>query len=165
MRLVSTSVVLLLAISAMGSGQTPTGPPDLVGTWQLVSTRQILADGSVRPDPDLGDHPAGYMIYDRTCRMCTVFSNSDRPRWRSPLPTNAEAHALFDKMVVYCARYRVDPTGLKIVFDMEFGHSPNLTGTTRERSFELAGDSLTLYPTPLPTGVTKWSVNLKRVGR
>ena len=53
---------------------------------------------------------------------------------------------MFDKMVVYCARYRMDRAGGKIVFDMEFGHSPNLTGSTRERRFQLKGDALILFP-------------------
>lgn len=157
-----TLAASLLASPAPGAATTDA---DLIGTWQLVSTRQVLTDGSVRADPDLGDHPAGYMMYDRTGRMCTVFSNADRPRWAAPAPTDAEAHAMFDKMVVYCARYRVDAVAGKIVFDMEFGHSPNLTGTSRERGFELVSDSLTLHPTPLPKGITSWSVNLVRVSR
>jgi hypothetical protein len=165
MRFASTFVAMVLAMLTIGSAQPPAPRPDIIGTWKLVSTRQVLADGSVRPDPDLGDHPAGYMMYDRSGRMCTVFNNSDRPRWNLPAPTDAEARAMFDMMVVYCGRYRVDAAARKIVFQMEFGHSPNLTGTIRERSFELVRDSLTLHPTPLPPGVTEWSVNLKRVSR
>ncbi len=162
---IGATLAVVLAIPTLAAAQPPAAGPDLVGTWQLVSTRQTLTDGSVRPDPDLGDHPAGYMMYDSAGRMCTVFSNSDRPPWTAPAPTDAEAHALFDQMVVYCARYRVDALAGKIMFDMEFGHSPGLAGTTRERKFELAGDRLALYPTPLPRGVTAWSVNLKRVSR
>lgn len=161
MALVSMILAGLLATPA----SAPVAQADIVGTWQLVSTSQTLADGSERSDPDLGDHPAGYMMYDASGRMCTVFSNADRPRWNSPQPSDAEAHALFDKMVVYCARYRMDRAGGKIMFDMEFGHSPNVAGSTRERRFQLKGGALTLFPTPLPSGVTAWSVHLKRVSR
>jgi hypothetical protein len=158
-------LVVVLAVPALATAKPPTAGRNLVGTWRLVSTRQTMTDGSVRSDPDLGDHPAGYMMYDRSGRMCTLFSNSDRPRWLSSGPTETEARALFDQMVVYCARYRVDAAAGKILFDMEFGHSPALAGVTRERKFELVGDRLTLHPTPLPAGVTTWSVNLKRVSR
>jgi hypothetical protein len=162
---IGPKLAIVLALPILVAAKQPTAGPELVGTWQLVSTQQTLTDESVRPDPDLGDHPAGYMMYDRAGRMCTVFSNADRPHWLAPTPTDAEAHALFDQMVVYCGRYRVDTLAGKIMFDMELGHSPSLAGTTRERKFELAGDRLTLHPTPLPAGVTAWSVNLKRVSR
>lgn len=136
---------------------------DIVGTWALVSTRQTLADGSSRPDPDLGAHPSGYMMYDRAGRMCTVFNNTARPRWGSPTPTDDEARAAVAGMVVYCARYWLDAAGGAILFDLEISLSPNVVGTSRARRFEIVGDTLTLYPTPLPAGVVKWSVTLERV--
>ena len=135
----------------------------LVGTWRLVATRQRMVDGTMRPDPDLGSKPTGYMIYDPAGRMCTVFNNTDRPRWASSRPTDVEVRAAFDNMVVYCAAYEVDEARGYIVFHMEFGQSPNQAGTSRERRAVLVGDRLTLYPTPLPTGVTDWAVELERV--
>jgi hypothetical protein len=137
--------------------------PRLVGMWRLVSTRQQMADGTTRSDPDLGSRPAGYMIYDAAGRMCTVFNNSDRPRWTSSPPTEADLRAGFDGMVVYCASYEVDEARGYIVFHMEFGQSPNLAGTSRERKAVVVGDHLTLYPNPLPAGVTAWTIDLERV--
>jgi hypothetical protein len=137
--------------------------PRLVGMWRLVSTRQQMADGTTRPDPDLGSRPAGYMIYDAAGRMCTIFNDSDRPRWASSRPTDVDVRAVFDHMVVYCAAYEVDETRGYIVFHMEFGQSPNQAGTSRERKAVLVGDHLTLYSTPLPAGVTSWTIDLERV--
>jgi hypothetical protein len=57
----------------------------------------------------------------------------------------------------------VDEARGVIVFHLEHGNLPNAAGVTRERRFELAGDSLTLYPNPLPAGVTAWTIRVQRV--
>jgi hypothetical protein len=152
--------VLLLAGLA-----TPTlaAPAQLAGAWQLVETRQKMTDGSVRPDPDLGDHPTGYMIYDPRGRMCTVFNDADRPRWAGSSPTDAEVRSAYDHMVAYCARYEVNEARRVIVFHIDVAPSANGVGVTRERGFELRGDELTIFPTPLPAGVKEWSIHLRRV--
>jgi len=103
------------------------------------------------------------MIYDPSGRMCTVFSDTDRPRWGPAGPTDADLRAMFNNTVVYCARYEVDEARGVIVFHLEDGNSPNAVGVTRERRFALVGDSLTLYPNPLPAGVTAWTIRLQRV--
>ena len=133
------------------------------GAWRLVETRQRMIDGSTRPDPDLGPHPAGYMIYDSSGRMCTVFSDMDRPGWGSDGPSLKDLRAMYNNTLVYCARYEEDDKRGVIVFHLELGNSPNTAGATRERHFELIGDELTLYPTPLPAGVADWSIHLRRV--
>ena len=136
------------------------------GTWRLVETRQEMADGTVRPDPDLGPRPTGYMMYDGAAgRVCTMFNDTTRPRWAGARPTEAELRTMFDQTVVYCGRYRVDEGRQAIVFDLETTMAPNNAGTSRERRFELSGDRLTLFPTPLPAGVKAWSIRLERVRR
>jgi hypothetical protein len=122
-----------------------------------------MTDGSIRPDPDLGAHPNGYMIYDPIGRMCTVFNDGDRPRWAGARPTDADVRGAYDHMLVYCARYEVDDMRGVIVFHIDVAQSPNGVGASRERRFELRGDSLRLYPTPLPAGVKEWSIRLQRV--
>ena len=154
---------LVGATAAHAATPVATKAPRVLGAWRLVETRQRLVDGSSRTDPDLGAHPSGYMIYDPSGRMCTVFSDTDRPRWSAAGPTDADLRAVWQNTVSYCARYVVDEARGVIVFHMEHGASPNTVGTTRERRFELVGDSLTLYPVPLPAGVTAWTIHLQRV--
>jgi hypothetical protein len=166
--------VALCAVATSAAAQTSSGAvaapsqatavqPRIAGAWRLLRTEQRLADGTTRPDPDLGGKPVGYMMYDPSGRMCTVFNNTERPRWSSARPNETELRAMYDNMLAYCARYRVDEARGYIVFDMEFSQSPAVAGTTRERRFELAGDHLKLYPTPLPAGVVAWSIELERV--
>ena len=59
----------------------------IAGTWRLVETRQRMADGATRPDPDLGAHPFGYMMYDSAGRVFTGLS-------RLPLPATPRRHAM-----------------------------------------------------------------------
>ena len=154
----------LALVVLAGAGPAMAGGLD--GTWRLVETRQKLTDGSTRPDPDLGPRPMGYMMYDDAAgRVCTTFNDTTRPRWAATRPSEAELRTMFDQTVIYCGRYRVDEARRVIVFDLEITMSPNNYGATRERRFELKGDSLTLYPTPLPAGVTAWSIHLERVRR
>jgi hypothetical protein len=164
---IGVALLSIMAVPALAQSANPAQPADpLGGTWRLVETRQVLADGSARPDPDLGPKPGGFMIYDPVSgQMCTVFNDTTRPRWAGARPTDAELRTLFDQTVIYCARYRVDPARHMIGFDMEVTLSPAWTGTSRERRFELSGDRLTIYPTPLPPGVTAWSIHLERVRR
>ena len=138
----------------------------LDGTWRLIETRQTLTDGGTRPDPDLGPRPAGYMMYDASAgRVCTTFNDTTRPRWAAARPSEAELRTMFDHTVIYCGRYRVDEARGVILYELEITLPPNNYGTTRERRFEISGDRLTIYPTPLPAGVSAWSIHLERVRR
>jgi|SRR5579859_1653995 len=158
--------IALAALAGALPAAAAQGAAGLSGTWRLVETRQVMADGTVRPDPDLGPRPTGYMMYDASAgRVCTLFNDTTRPRWAGARPSEAELRTLFDQTVVYCGRYRVDEGRQVIVFDIETTMSPNNAGTTRERRFDLSGDRLTLYPRPLPAGVTDWSIRLERVRR
>lgn len=157
-------LALMLAVTAL-AGPVTAAPPSVAGAWRLVETRQRMSDGSIRPDPDLGPHPNGYMIYDPKGRMCTVFNDADRSRWAGASPTDAEVRSAYDHTVAYCARYEVDDARGVIVFHIVVSQSANAVGSSRERRFELKGDELTLYPTPLPAGVMEWSIRLRRVSR
>jgi hypothetical protein len=136
------------------------------GTWRLVATRQRMTDGTVRPDPDLGPTPSGYMMFDAsTGVMCVVITNGDRARWRdASAPTDAEARDIWSKMVTYCATWSVDARRRELVYKLQIDHSPNRTGTERRRPFTRSGDQLILRPTPLPEGVASWEVEWRRVG-
>jgi len=136
----------------------------LGGTWRLVATRQRMTDGTVRPDPDMGDRPVGSLMLDATAgRMCALLSNSDRPKWPDPAtPTEAELRDIWNRMVAYAGPWSVDLARGELVYQMEINHSPNLVGTERRRPFTLNGDRLILRPTPLPPGVIDWEVEWQR---
>lgn len=136
----------------------------LAGTWRLIATRQRMTDGTVRPDPDLGSRPSGYLMLDADAgQMCTVTNNGDRARWADAAhPTDAEARAIWTQTVSYCGAWSVDSARGELVYRIGANMSPNLIGTERRRRFTLDGDRLILYPTPMPAGVTEWAVEWRR---
>jgi hypothetical protein len=134
------------------------------GTWRLVAARQRMADGTMRPDPDLGSGPAGYLMFDVMAKqMCVVINNGDRAKWADAAhPSDAETRAIWQQTVSYCAAWTVDSSRQELVYRVEANMSPNLIGAERRRRFMLDGDRLVLYPTPLPAGVVEWTVEWRK---
>jgi hypothetical protein len=138
---------------------------ELVGTWRLISATQRLADGSIRPDPNVGANGIGYIIYTSSGRVCTVIGNPERPRWTTEgRPTDAEAHGIFDNVVSYCGTYSVNEKGGYVLHHVEIDLTPNRIGTDRKRFFTVSADRLVLHPAPpYPAGVADWTVTWQRV--
>ena len=162
----------LFGIALLAACTTPpavekvaTGPLDQFhGTWQLVSTKQTMADGSTRSDPDIGDHGVGQLMLDAsTGRMCVTVANGDRTPWADAAkPTDAEVREAMAKMVAYCGSWDVDTARQELVYRLEIDRSPNQQGTERRRQYAWKEDRLFLNPTPLPAGVTKWEIEWTR---
>src|SRR5207237_9462530 len=93
--------VVLNIVAARAQNRNP-----LLGTWALVSTIITAPDGTIKPDPQVGPTPKGYMIYGDANRMCAQFTNPARPPWRSTTePTLEELRSMIDFMGAYCAKY------------------------------------------------------------
>jgi hypothetical protein len=137
----------------------------LVGAWRLVSATERMADGTERPDPNVGAQAGGYIIYTATGQVCAMLANSQRPRWAViDQPTAAEAGAIPGNMVAYCGTYSVDEAGGFVLHHVELDLSPNRTGTDRKRFFTLTGDRLVLRAAPpLPEGVQALTITWERV--
>ena len=161
----------LLALACIFSTVTPisaqsvsSGRAALVGTWRFVSATQQLTDGTVRPDPQTGPRGAGYLIYTETGNVCVVIVNSDRPRWTTASPTDAQARAAFDGMVAYCGTFEVNAADGTVVHHIEMDREPHVAGSDRRRYFSISGNRLVLRPAPpLPPGVREWTVVWERV--
>jgi len=99
-------------------------------------------------------------------QMCAVVNSGDRAKWQDAgRPTDAEAHDIWDHTVSYCGSWSVDVAAHALVYRIGANNSPNLLGTERRRPFTLTGDRLILHPTPLPPGVTEWTVEWRRAPR
>jgi hypothetical protein len=157
-------VVALLLAGQSAPAAAQSAAAKLVGAWRLVAATQRMADGTERPDPNVGAKAQGYIIYTPTGQVCATLANSERPRWKvGDQPTAAEASAIVGNMVAYCGTYTVDEAGGFIVHHVELDLSPNRTGTDRKRFFTLSGDRLVLRPAPpLPQGVQEWTVTWER---
>jgi len=154
-------LIASLPATAMARGTTA----QLVGTWRLVSATQRMADGTERPDPNVGAQGRGYIIYTPTGQVCAMLGHAERARWASgDRPTAAEAMAIPENMVAYCGTYTVDEAGGFVLHHVELDLSPNRAGTDRKRFFTISGERLVLRPAPpLPNGVQDWTVTWRRV--
>jgi hypothetical protein len=166
MPLRTTILAVLLAVLPAAAAPAPkSAAGGLVGTWRLVSATERMADGTERPDPNVGPQGRGYIIYTATGQVCAMLGNSQRPRWAVPgQPTDAEARAIADNMVAYCGTYSVDEAGGFVVHHVEIDLSPNLVGADRKRFFKITGDRLVLRAAPpLPDGVQTLTITWARV--
>ena len=161
-----TPLAAALLIAGQAASTTPTGTAaGLVGTWRLISATQLMADGTERPDPNVGVQGHGYIIYTSTGQVFAMLGNAARARWAlGDRPTQIEAMAIPENMVAYCGTYTVDEAGGFVLHHIEIDLSPNRTGTDRKRFFTISGDRLVLRPAPpLPEGVQDWIVTWQRV--
>jgi hypothetical protein len=74
-------------------------PSPLVGTWKLVSFQFEVEGGHERRDV-YDEHPNGFLIVTGERRMMALLTAGDRTRV-------ARIGALFDRMMAYSGRYRV----------------------------------------------------------
>jgi hypothetical protein len=158
-----TAILLFGSQPAVAAAQD--AATDIVGTWRLVAARQRMADGTERPDPNVGAQARGYIIYTPTGQVCAMLGNSERARWIvGDQPTAAEALAIPGNIVAYCGTYTVDVAGGFVLHHVELDLSPNRSGTDRKRFFTISEDRLVLRPAPpLPEGVQDWTVTWQRV--
>jgi hypothetical protein len=101
----------------------------LIGTWQLVSSENLMTDGTKRPYPELGPNGKGYLMYAADGHMCAELMNPDRPKWeKNSEPTPGEEASAFEGIIAYCGRFEVDE-GKKIVYHIaDVAWSPDYLG-------------------------------------
>jgi hypothetical protein len=156
---------LALAVTAGSQAAPAQARNPLVGTWSLVSTMETLPDGTVRPDPQVGPTPKGYMIYSDANRMCAQFTNPARPQWKSTTePSYEELKSMIDFMGAYCSRYEVNVAESYVLHHVEIDRVPNFSTGTRRRNFRFEGpDRLVLTAAPPPAGRAALTITWQRV--
>lgn len=173
-------VTFALAISSLASAQahaahaktttakkteTLDARKPFVGTWKLISSTEVLPDGTERPY-GFGVHPKGYLMYDATGHMCAQVVNSDRPAWKDPdHPTPEEIKTAFDGFGGYCGTYTVDDKATTLTHMPEVPFDPNLGGQPKPRTYKFDNGNLVYTGTePLEGGgETHWTMVWERV--
>ncbi len=134
-----------------------------VGTWQLESWRDTLADGTSRSNA----HSEAYLIYSRPRHMCFMGMDPTRPEWVSRFaPTPAELSTTYGGMIAYCAQVEINAAGGYALHHIGIDNVPNSIGMTRKRMFEFLGpDRLVLEvdPAELPEAIVGMTLIWRRV--
>lgn len=136
----------------------------LVGTWELVSAKDRMKDGSERFYPELGPHGKGYLVYTADGHMCAQLMNPDRPKWKAfDKPTDGEKISAIEGFSAYCGRYEVDEEKGVVAHLPELAWSPNFVGTRQLRPYTLQNDTLTFAGKPLDEPeVESYSISWKK---
>jgi hypothetical protein len=140
------SVLLVFAMYLSASDVYPaTDSQSLIGTWKLISDKQVKADGS---SSDLyGVSPLGQLIYDSNGHISLHLLTPDLTKCgtqdRRKCPDSA-ARSAFDNYLGYWGHFKVSAGGKSVLHNIEGASVPDWIGTSQERFFELSGDRLTL---------------------
>lgn len=114
----------------------------IVGTWKLVSTIDIMKDGTIR-SARYGPHAQGFLMYERDGYMCADLVNPDRPKWADPEhPTAEEKVAAADATYAYCGRYEIDVKHTLIVHLPEVATDQGYVGSRQVRPYVFEGGHL-----------------------
>jgi hypothetical protein len=162
-------VVLTLTATCLPSaaGQEDTASSvraRIIGTWELVSTTEYMADGSKRPYPDVGPNGKGFLIYTADGHMCAAGMNPDRPAWKDVNhPTDAEKLRAMDSFFGYCGRYEIDIATHTIYHYPEVALEPGFVGSKQKRPYKFEGEILTFSDKDTTPGVERYAISWKKV--
>lgn len=107
----------------------------VVGVWKLVSFEREYQAGGEREYP-MGKAPTGYILFLPEGRMTVVITGEGR----TAPTTDQDRAGLYNTLVAYTGRYRVD--GDKWITTLDVSANPAWVGTEQTRSFRVAGDRL-----------------------
>jgi hypothetical protein len=146
----------LVVSGIVGHAQTGTTDRALVGTWTLVSTEVVGAEGSSAALPA----PRGLLVFDGAG---FVFEAATRDARQRPLPEESaltDAQRAFATYTGFWGRYTADSSKARLTIRTEGSLSPSMMGRDIARAYALMGDRLVVTSTPGEPhlrGVTRWT--------
>jgi hypothetical protein len=107
----------------------------LLGTWRLVSFGMEVQGHPDKTFP-MGKMPVGYISFMPDDRMAVVITAEGR----KPAASDQERAALYNSLVAYVGRFRVE--GDRWITTVDASANPAWVGTEQPRTFKIAGDNL-----------------------
>jgi hypothetical protein len=141
---------------------------DFIGTWRLVSWRNVADDGSTA-DP-LGEAPMGYIFYNHDGYMSVAIMAANRAPFREPDAfggTLQERSDAISTYLSYAGPFEVHADEGTVIHHIEVSSFPNWIGKDQVRFASIDGNRLTLSTKPmLFQGVVRTAELVwERVGR
>jgi hypothetical protein len=153
----TTAAILCLAVGLSASASLAQQKPlkdQLVGTWTLVSSDQVLPDGSKLKQ--FGTNPKGINVFDANGRFFLMIASADNSKIASKDPsrkTNSEeVGGLIVESIAYYGTYIVNEAERVAILHLDASTFPNQIGTDQKRSIiSLTADELKYsYPAAMP---------------
>ena len=154
-RSVSTAIataILMTLINSVHAQQAVT-KDKIIGTWKLLSFYDESVESGKKTNV-LGADPRGYLIFTADDRVALIYVAASRETPKSLPPTATEAAALFNSMLAYIGRYKIDPTPTEgmttMIVPAEIASNPLIEG--RDRGFLVRAEgSKLIFKTNPPT--------------
>jgi hypothetical protein len=119
---------------------------EIVGTWKFLS--YIRTDPGTGKNVNVfGERPRGWLIYTAEGRMMVIVV----PESRKPLEKDEDRIAYHKQMVAYTGKYAI--AGNKVIHYVDAAWNEAWIGTDLVRSYEIAGDRLTITTAPTKYGL------------
>jgi Lipocalin-like domain len=133
----TTTALLCLAIGLSASNslaQQKSLKEQLLGTWTLVSSDQVRADGSKLKQ--FGANPKGINVFDANGRFFLMMASADNSQIASNGrgKTNSEEDGLTVESIAYYGTYTVDEEVNVISLHLDASTFPNQIGTDQKRN-------------------------------
>lgn len=139
----------VLILGAFLSSRIAQAQESLVGTWKLVSLKNISEKGEA--EDGYGPNPVGFLTYTADGRFSVIVADSRRKPSAVP-PASAELEGMLSTFFAYAGSYTV--AGDKVTHHIEICLLQILVNTDQVRSVKLDGDRLTLRGVWRVGGVT-----------
>ena len=132
----ATTALLCLGVALPDAAfaQQKTIKEQLVGTWSLISSDQVMPDG--RKLKQFGANPKGINVFDANGRFFVMVAGADNlqiaSNWRSQ--TKSEADGLIVESIAYYGTYTVNEEVSVISLHLDASTFPNQVGTDQKRN-------------------------------
>lgn len=136
-----------------------------VGTWRLVSSVEVLPDGTSRPYA-FGPNAQGYLMYDASGHVCAQVTDPGRPRWSNmEHPTAEELLSAYNGFGGYCGTYTVDERTHTAAHIPEVSFAPNLVAQSKSRHYHFENGKLIYSGTEKlqPAGESRWIMTWQKI--
>ena len=142
MRFVACAVLIFGGLLAFGQSESEVHNR-VVGTWKLVSTEEVLRNGTIRSS--YGPHGKGFLRYQADGYMCANLANPDRAKWADTAhPSKEEALAAGENTFAYCGRYEINLEKRQIIHLPEVATDPGYVNSRQIRPYQFKGNRLIL---------------------
>ncbi|RNF86226.1 lipocalin-like domain-containing protein [Montanilutibacter psychrotolerans] len=159
MKLLTGTLVAMLAGLAARDAPVPTRVFPLQGTWTLVAADKVLPDGETTRD--YGENPKGRLVVDVQGRYSLQIFKSERPHFASDSKADGSVDEFRSAVMGSSTHYgtmKIDERAGVLVFSIEGASFPNWEGTTQRRQYQLDGAELRYKVPPRADGSIPVSV-------
>jgi hypothetical protein len=153
----TTTALVCLAVGLSASdalAQQKSLKEQLVGTWTLVSSYQVRADGSKLNE--FGANPKGINVFEANGRFFLMIASADNSKIAARdlnKKNPEEVGGLITESIAYYGTYTVNEAEKVIILHLDASTFPNQNGTDQKRTItSLTADELK-YSSPAASGV------------